>query len=454
MEQKLFGTSGIRKIANVELTPTLAVKIGLAVATLAERQKVAVAHDTRTTSDMLEHAVTAGLLAGGATVQKLGLIPTPALAYLTWKLGADTGVMITASHNPPEYNGIKLFNKDTTSYSGEQQDRIEEIIKNGGFRRQPWDKIRKVSTLNRMSLYVEMVQNAVKLEKKWRVVLDPGCGATSHIAPMLFHKLGCKVTVINAQPDGFFPGRKPLPDAESLQPLSKIVKQLHADIGIAYDGDGDRMVTIDEKGMLTSLDQILAAYAAYLVKKNKGGVVVTHVEASACIESMVNSLGGKVFRTKVGDTNVAAAIKQKKAIFGGEPCGAWIHPQHHYCPDGILSSLLVLKALEEEGKTLSAFVSEAPRYAIIRKAVECPDNVKVSVLKKLEDTLPTCFPDVEEKLTIDGVRLKFKDGWLLVRLSGTEPLIRITVEAENKERTEEIMKKAIRLVNKLVKERA
>lgn len=450
--QRLFGTSGIRGIFNVDLTPRLALNVGLALATYTNAGEIVIGQDTRVSSPLLEHSVISGLLSGGSRVSRLGLTPTPVLAFLTRELKADAGVMITASHNPPEYNGIKLFNPDSTAYNKEEQKEIENIINKKLFKRSGWKDIKTLTSLDETHRYLEAIQKAVKLERQWRVVLDPGCGATCHVAPALLRMLGCKVTAINSQPDGFFPGRMPAPDPESLQPLCEVVKQLHADIGIAYDGDGDRMVVIDEEGVLAPLDQTLAAYASHLVKKHKGGVVVTTVETSMCFEKIIEPLHGKVVRMKVGDVGVATAVKGHKAVFGGEPCGAWIHPQHHYCPDGILSSVLLLKALENENKKLSSFVSEIPLYPILRRKLSCPNGAKSVVMGDLEKTLPALYPEIEEKLTIDGARLTLKNGWILVRPSGTEPFIRITVEAESVKEAENIMEKGLKQVEKSLKE--
>jgi len=452
MQQKLFGTSGIRGIVNRELTPEIVVKIGLAVATATNSGKVIVAYDTRTSSPMIEHSLTAGLQAGGSTVYRLGLLPTPTLAYLTRALKADTGIMITASHNPPQYNGLKLFNQDTTAYNEEQQNQIEKTIKSNTYERTTWQNIDAARSIDESTRYLQMIQKSVKLNKTWNVVIDPGCGATSQIAPLIFRSLGCKVTALNTQPNGFFPGRSPEPEAKSLQQLCQTVKHLRADLGVAYDGDGDRMVAVDENGMLASFNQILAAYAAYMVRKQAGGIIVTNMEASQCIETMTELHDGKVVRTRVGDVYVAAAVKRHKAIFGGEPCGAWIHPQFHFCPDGILSSILILKALEEENKNLSSFVSEAPRYPTSRRDLICPEQGKSVVMKKLEKTLSTALPRAKEKVSLDGIRLTLENGWILVRPSGTEPLIRITVEADSEKMAEEIMEKGVNTVEKLIKE--
>ena len=449
---KLFGSSGIRGLANVDLTPTLASKIGLAIGTLSKARKVLVARDTRVSGQMLENALISGLVATGARVSCLGVVPTPALAFLTKKLKADVAVMITASHNPPQYNGIKIFNRDSVAYDEKKQDKIEEIIKHNRFRLANWRNIGEYSPANQDRLYSETVQKTVKLHRKWKVLVDPGCGATYSLAPIVLKAVGCEVAAINAQPDGFFPARSSEPNVESLKPLASVVRKLGVDGGFAFDGDGDRVAFIDEKGDFVDFDRALAAYAAYVVKRRGGGVVATNVEASMCVEKMVEKQGGKVVRTRVGDVYVSEAIGKYGAIFGGEPCGAWIHPQVHYCPDGILSSVLLLKALEDEDKKLSEFTAETPKYPTLRTNVPCKNEAKHRIVEKTGEELKRTFPKFKETSDVDGVRLTVRNGWVLVRESGTEPLIRLTVEGESLEAAKEIMNKTTELVKKVVAE--
>ena len=449
MKSRLFGSSGVRGLVNVVLTPLLASKIGLAIATFSEAGKILVGRDTRVSGLMLESALVSGLLAGGSKTNCLGVVPTPVLAYLTGKLKADVGVMITASHNPPEYNGIKIFSSKGVAYNQESQNEIEEIIGNERFELANWQSIGEASFIDESCVYVKMLRKAVKLDRRWHAIVDPGCGATCHLAPASLESLGCKTTAINAQPDGFFPGRSPEPNAESLKSLARIVKDLRADIGIAYDGDGDRVAFVDENGCFVDFDRILAAYAAYVVKRNSGGIIVTNVEASMCVEKMVETHGGKTVRARVGDVYVAEAMKQHDAVFGGEPCGAWIHPQVHYCPDGILSSILLLKALEDENKKLSEFVSDVPVYQTLRENVACRNEAKSKVVGKVEEGLKLLFPSYRHVSMVDGVRLSLEDGWILVRASGTEPFIRLTVEGESLKAAKEIMEKSVVLVKEL-----
>lgn len=447
---RLFGSSGVRGLVNVDLTPVLAEKMGLAVATFAKAREVLVARDTRVSGAMLEDALVSGLESGGANVKCLGITPTPVLAFLARKMRVDAAVMITASHNPPEYNGIKVFSGDGLAYDEENQDMIERIIAEQRFRLADWKTIGHAQVADESYLYVENVEKRVELRRKWHVVADPGCGATFSLVPAVLKGLGCKVTAMNAQPDGWFPARSSEPNAQSLTPLAKVVKILGADGGLAYDGDGDRVAFIDEKGSFADFDQVLAAYAAHVVKENGGGTVVTSVEASMGVEKMVESHGGTVARTKVGDVYVAEMMKKRKAVFGGEPCGAWIHPQFNYCPDGILSSALLLKALEDENKSLAEFVAETPKYPILRENLSCKNKVKEEAVEEIGESLKSIFPAYREFSTVDGVRLALENGWLLVRASGTEPVIRLTVEGESLKAARQIMEKGTKSIKNLL----
>jgi phosphoglucosamine mutase len=448
---KLFGSSGVRGVVNDDLTPLLAAEVGLAVATFSKANKAVVARDTRVSGLMLESGLVSGLISGGTNVESSGILPTPVLAFLAREMGADAGIMITASHNPPQYNGIKIFNGQGLAYGENEQHEIERIVKNREFRFADSQKVGKAKSAHDQSrLYAEKIEKRVRLAAKWHVVLDIGCGSTYALAPEILGRMGCKVTALNAQPDGFFPARSPEPDAQSLVALAEIVKVMAADLGIAYDGDGDRAAFIDEKGEFVSFDRVLAAYAAYVTEKEGGGIVVTNVEASMCVERMVETRGGTVVRTKVGDACVSEAMKRCQAIFGGEPCGAWIHPQFHYCPDGILSSALLLKALEDKSKRLTQLIAETPQYPMLREKVTCENSIKHEIVEKVGDDLKSTFSKYHELSTVDGVRMVLENGWILVRASGTEPVMRLTVESESLNAARAIMKKgAISVKNAL-----
>jgi len=448
---RLFGSSGVRGLVNSELTPSLACMVGTALATSSGARRVLVARDTRVSGLMLENALISGILSAGADVEQCGVLPTPVLAYLTRETHADAGVMITASHNPSQYNGIKLFNGEGMAYDEESQNRVEDVVERRRFKRASWRDIGRSSFSDQTHLYMAKVAGEVKLRRRWYVMVDPGCGATYHVAPALLTRVGCTVKALNAQPDGHFPARIPEPNAQSVAGVAEVAKAFGVDAGFAYDGDGDRVAFIDEGGSFVDFDRAFSAYAAHVVKRSGGGVVVTNVEASMSVEKMVEAHGGSVVRVKVGDIHISRAVKQHDAVFGGEPCGAWIHPQFHLCPDGVLSSALLLKALEETEKRLSDFVSEAPQYPTVREKVECANEEKQELVQKSEEGLKQAFPEYRELSTIDGLRLRLEGGWVLVRASGTEPAVRITAEGESLKEAREIADTAVAVVKQLVR---
>ena len=288
---KLFGSSGVRGLANVDLNPILACKVASAVATYAKAKKAVVARDTRVSGCMLEDALVSALVSIGTDVLLLGMLPTPVLAYVAKALDADVGFMLTASHNPPQYNGIKVFNGDSLSYADADQEAVEKIMAEETFALADWRKLGKASSANAGQIYLDMAQQAVSLKKQWKVVVDPGCGAAFDIVPKMLTVMGCKVTALNAQPDGYFPARKSEPTAESLRDLTKTVKALGADIGVAFDGDADRVAFVDEHGRFVNFDRSLAAYGALALKRNGGGTIITTIEASMCVETMAEKYG-------------------------------------------------------------------------------------------------------------------------------------------------------------------
>ena len=444
---KLFGSSGVRGLVNAVLTPSLACKVGMAAATYSKAKKAIVGRDTRVSGQMVEDALVSGLMAAGTDVTLLGTVPTPAVAYLTKTQHADVGFMITASHNPPQYNGIKIFTPNSLSYTDLSQDAVEKIIAQNSYMLADWRKIGRSTRLDLAYQYAAMLQNAVKLKKPWKIVVDSGCGAAYDVTPKVFNSIGCKTTALNSQADGHFPARSSEPTAESLSDLSETVRALDADLGIAFDGDADRVAFVDAQGEFADFDRVLAAYCAYALKKQGGGgYVVTTVEASMCVDTMAAKYNGKVTRTKVGDVYVSEAIANIWAVFGGEPCGAWVHPQLHYCPDGPLSGVLLLKALEDEGKSLQEFVEEVPVYVTLREKVQVNNDQKYQIVETLAKSFADNFAGHGELSTVDGVRLALSNGWLLIRASGTEPLIRVTVEGESLKAARDIMDKSLALV--------
>jgi phosphoglucosamine mutase len=447
---KLFGSSGVRGIVNVSLTPQLASKVSASAATHAKAKQAVVGRDTRTSGSMLEDALVSGLTSVGANVSLLGIVPTPAVAYLTREFGADVGFMITASHNPPKYNGIKVFRGDSLSYTNEDQIAVEKIVTEEKFAFSDWSRVGKSAMVEASQTYMALLKKASRISKRWRVIVDPGCGATFSVVPSVLNALGCQITTLNAQPDGHFPGRSSEPTAESLTDLSKLVNALGADLGVAFDGDGDRAAFVDEDGTFVNFDRSLAAYSGYVLKKNGGGTVVTNVEASMCVETVAAKFGGKVIRAPVGDVYVSESMRHNNAVFGGEPCGAWVHPQFHWCPDGPLSAVLVLSALEEEDIGLRDFIEKVPEYVTLRENIACRNESKQNIISAVKTSIKADFPSYIDYNVVDGVRLALRDGWILIRASGTEPLIRLTVEGESLKAARDIMRKGVSLVNEQI----
>ncbi len=444
---KLFGTSGIRGKVGSEITPELALDVGKAISTyLGKGHNVVIGYDTRTSNQMLERAVSAGILQGGCNVLTLGMVPTPVVGYATMKLGADAGVMITASHNQSPDNGIKLWNPDGMAYLQKQERIIEKIIHERNFINASWQDIGKIKDVSSVvNEYVEDLLKLINIQTDLKVVVDCANGAASYLSPLILRKVGCQVVSLNAQPDGFFPGRKPEPSSANLQELMSVVKATGADLGIAHDGDADRMVAVDEKGQMADFDKLLA-----LISANMGGCVVTTVDASACVDRAMEEVGGKVERTKVGDVHVAEMIHDIHATFGGEPSGTWLHPQFCMCPDGILSALRVIELVQNNGP-LSKLLDEIPSYPTIRDKIDCNEDQKDIIMNKAESELPLIFSDVVDVNLKDGVRISFSDGsWVLVRPSGTESFIRITLEGKTEENAKNIHDKSANFIKKFL----
>jgi phosphoglucosamine mutase len=415
---KLFGSSGIRGIANIEIIPELALKVGQV---LGSRKKTAViGRDPRVSAPMIEHALIAGLTASGCAVTEIGLVTTPTLAYAARNY--ECGVMVTASHNPSEYVGIKLWNPDGMAFDSAQQDEIERAIEEESFSRVPWNLIGKFEEDgNAIREHMNKIKKLVG-NSKLKVVLDCGCGAGGTISPYLLQELGCELITLNAQPDGHFPARNPEPTDENLSLLKKAVVDFGADLGIAHDGDADRMMAVDEKGNFVSGDDLLAIFGRYECGNSKGTVVVP-VDTSMMVDDYLK--GSEIIRTRVGDVYVAEGIKQCGAIYGGEPSGSWIFPKISYCPDGIYAAARLVEIVNK--KKLSKLREELPSYATKRGTLPCANEKKAELMKKVKVKLEP----LGKVLDIDGIRVEMANGWILVRPSGTEAKVRITAEARD-----------------------
>lgn len=443
----LFGTSGIRGKVGTEINTDLALKVGKALATyLGGEGMVVVGYDTRTSNQMLNQALCAGLLECGCDVMELGMVPTPVVGFSVSRLKAQAGVMITASHNPSTDNGIKLWNTNGIAYSSNQEREIETLIHKKNFIIKSWDQLGSGGKIDEIiTQYLNAVLEMVNIKPGLKIVLDCGSGAASYLSPLILRKAGCKIITLNCQPDGFFPGRESEPNQENLEVLMKTVKMTNSNLGIAHDGDADRMVAVDENGNFADFDKLLA-----LISQVIGGKIITTVDASLIMDECLSSAGGEVIRTKVGDVHVAQAVLENDASFGGEPSGTWIHPDFCLCPDGILSALRLVELVSHEGP-LSKLLESIPDYPTIRKKIPCSKEDKEKIMELVKSSLENQFKDVVQVNDIDGIRIAFEDGsWVLVRPSGTESYIRITLEAKNQKRAAEISQISTDFIQKFI----
>ncbi|MEM1538842.1 MAG: phosphoglucosamine mutase [Candidatus Bathyarchaeia archaeon] len=439
--RRLFGTNGIRGLVNKELTPEMAVEIGIAVGTFFQQGKLIVGHDARTSSPMLAKAVISGLISTGCNVLFAGMAPTPALQYAVKNHKADGAVIITASHNPPEYNGVKVVWNDGVEISREQEIEIENIFFDKKARRADWNKIGRTETIpNIIEEYIEAVKRHVDASKiadaKFHVVVDAANSVAAHAVPKLLRDLGCKVTTINADINGTFPGRPPEPIPENLKELALTVKAVGADLGVAFDGDADRSIFVDERGEVHWGDKTFAIVVKHFLKRYPSEKVVTPVSSSTLVKDIAEAYGGEVVWTRVGSVTVSHTMKRLNAKLGGEENGGIFYGPHQPVRDGAMATALILNIMAEENVKLSKMMKELPKYFIEKDKIECPDELKEEVLKKLIDEAKGL-----EINTTDGVKIWFKDkSSILIRPSGTEPIYRLYAEAKTEEKAKVLVK--------------
>ena len=396
----LFGSSGIRKVFAEELL-SLGPLVGAAVSVDAKR--VVLATDSRTSRRTLADAIRSGLLAGGAEVLFGGIAPTPSVALAAGN--ADAGVMITASHNPENYNGYKLFRKDGSSYTVAQQEEIERRIANPRYA--AWDMQGSVTAVDIITPHKEKILADITVPENMTVVVDCGNGAGGRITPAVLGADGAKVIPVNCDASGKF-ARPSEPLEKNLLHIPELIKKTNASCAVVNDGDADRMMAFDNRGRYVDGDRLLALFAKYLDAKQ----VVTTVDASMSIEEVA-----EVHRTPVGDSFVSEELLSW-GTFGGEPSGSWIFPKHSLCPDGPYAAALFAEISAEWD--VAEELDALPKYPILRDAVMTPHGKEI--MNRLGAENPT-----------DGIRVTEENGWYLIRASGTEPKVRCTAEGRTKE---------------------
>lgn len=430
----MFGTSGIRGAVGETVTAELALRIGQAVATDADR--VVLGRDVRDSGRMLSDALSVGLRECGTDVVRVGLASTPTVARCVEWLDADAGIIVTASHNPAPDNGIKLWNPSGQAFDGDQTDAITRRIEADDTDRSRWNELgRETEDADAARRHVDTLSTQFETMEDLDVVVDLGNGA-GRVTVDALYELDADVNTLDGQPDGRFPARKSEPNAETLSVLRATVPAAGADLGIAHDGDADRMVAVSDTGSYVPGDVLLALFARDVV--SSGEKVAVPVDTSLLVSDVVEAEGGEVVYTPVGDVHVAEAVSQSGFVFGGEPSGAWIWPEETLAPDGHYAALRLADLVRREGP-LSELVASLDdvRYETCRANV--PIEEKSESMERIRDALLAEYDRVD---TTDGVRVETEDGWFLVRPSGTEALIRVTAEARDESVATDLLSEA------------
>lgn len=429
----MFGTSGIRGPVGEEVTADLALAVGRALG--VEAGRAVVGRDARESGHALVDALAAGLCESGTDVVDIGLAATPTVARAVAWENADAGVAVTASHNPPEDNGLKLWQPGGQAFDADRRARIERHVEAGTTALAAWDEFGIRTTSTATDRHRETLVDSVSIDGELSVVVDVGNG-TGGVTADALGTLGCSVETLNAQPDGSFPGRPSEPTAENCDSLARLVAETDADLGIAHDGDADRMRAVDGSGEFLPGDVLLAILGR--AAASEGDRVAVPVDTSLAVEEHLGAAGIGTVRTKVGDVYVAAAASEPDVVFGGEPSGAWIWPAETLCPDGPLAACK-LAALAAD-RPLEERADAVERYPIRRTAIAVEN--RDATMERVRERARA----YEEVSTLDGVRIEFGDGWALVRASGTEPVVRVTAEARTPDRLEAVFEEARALV--------
>jgi phosphomannomutase / phosphoglucomutase len=398
-------------------------------------------HDARTSGPMFAKAVISGLTATGCNVFFAGMASTPALQYAVKNHNMDGGVIITASHNPPEYNGIKVIWKDGIEISHEQETEIENIHSQNKTVFAEWNKLGTKHELTGVNdEYLDAIKTHVNTskiaEKNYHVVVDAANSVGGLATPKLLRELGCKVTTINANIDGTFPSRMPEPRPENLQEISATVKAVGADLGVAFDGDADRSIFVGENGEIYMGDKTFAVVEKQFLMENPNAKIVTPVSSSTLVKDIAEEYKGGIVWTKVGSVTVSQTMKKVKSNLGGEENGGVFYGPHQAVRDGAMTTALILGIMAKTGKKLTELVAEQPQYFIEKGKVACAEDQKEKVHEKLLEQVKG-----ENVSTIDGVKIWFNDkSAILVRPSGTEPTYRLYAEAKTQEKALKLIK--------------
>lgn len=430
----IFGTNGIRGVPNDDLTTEFALEIGKAIGSYFKTKHIAMARDTRDTGNMIFNSVSAGLMSTGTSVIDLGVLPTPALQFYC-KGNGIFGVVITASHNPPRFNGIKCIADDGTELKREHEEEIEKIYYEKTYHTAGWDNSGTLSSDNTavdsyINGVISKVDSAKIRSRKYRVLVDSGNGASYFTTPELLRRLGCSVVSLNAFPDGMFTSRTSEPRPENLKDLLSLMRNGGFNLGVAHDGDADRAVFVDESGNFIDGDMTLTLVVKSVIKK--GDRVVTPISSSDAISEVCAESGAELIRTRIGAPVVSRTMIENKATIGGEENGGIIFGRHQYCRDGAMTVALILDLMAKDGEKISGLIATLPQYSIHKTSVE-----RKKEWGQIEEKV-LAYAGAKEVDKSDGLKLYFEDGWVLIRPSGTEPIIRVYGESRDKDRAKEL----------------
>lgn len=441
--QLKISVSGIRGVVGDFLTPNLACAFAQAFGTYVGPGPVVIGRDTRASGEMLEHAVTCGLLAAGCEVIKVGIAPTPTIQVYVAEIRARGGIAVTASHNPPEYNALKLFNREGLFFNHYERTELLDLYHQSEFRQAANGEIRRVTTDYESAprRHIARVLAHVDVEKirarRFRVALDGVNGAGSVMSVRFLRDvLGCEVHAISVDPTKPFP-REAEPKPEVLGDLQELIRSAKAEIAFAQDPDGDRLAVGDETGRILDNDDVLALAVECALTKRKGPVVV-NLTTSAVIDDVAARHGCRVYRAPVGEANVVERMKAAAAVIGGEGSnGGIIFPAVQYCRDSYLGMAFLLERLAETGAQMSELAATLPRYYRRLGKMAFQHGRLGAMMQALE----TLFPGAKADRT-DGLKLSMDEGWIHVRASNTEPILRVAAEARTRELLEELYRKA------------
>jgi len=446
----LFGTSGVRGVFGQDLTLELCHDVAKSLGTsLPAGARVCLARDSRISGPAIRDCFLDGLVSCGVEAADLGILPTPAVALLTREWGFDAGVMVTASHNPPEFNGIKLFNHDSLGYSPSQELEIESVYLGkqfrrgqGGFYGSEKDAVEGYLTAIQARLGLTQIRSPLG------IVVDPGNGAASRFASKVFAGMGLHTLPMNDAPDGSFPRRNPEPREDTLQGTIAYLRECGADLAVCFDGDADRVVFCDEKGFL-GFNEGIAYISRCVLQKSGRRTVASTVESGRLLDFATQDLGAEIVRGKVGDVHVAYLAREKDAAIGVEQVGVYVFPDVGYYPDSIVATLALLEDLTNP-RQIRDFFDGIPRLLFKKGKIACPNAIKAAAMERV---IGESSHFAAEKVNdLDGLRLEFGQSWMLIRASGTEPAIRVLAESTSDREAEALLSQGIRTVEQAVSE--